>query len=310
MSTTLRKQSDYKKKQGLPIGIALHVIPDINRSLEHVTRHFFGDRSEPGHILVKRVFIPALDDPIAAVFIVFESQLVKFFPCEFFLLYLMFSNMRHNLLKTNGFISFVVIVLLVGGVLVSNSKTPLVGIIFLFFAFYGLVTLFKPAIMIPTLLIAFAIYTYFPEYILTFTSIYDLDLADEGGGSTAELREHQMEAAWQLFLRNPLLGNGLGSLAYLRSEDDAVVEGLKGAESSIFQIMPERGIVGILVYFFMFVSLYFKCKSNIPHKELFFYLIAILSMEIVTGQLEMSLWGGMLLAVNRMFALRKMRQYG
>lgn len=220
-----------------------------------------------------------------------------------FLLYMMGMVLKYQLTSQTSKKNIIIIILLLGGVLASNSKTPLIGLIILLLGFYQMSSFFKPVIIIPTLIVITIISVYFPEYLQTFFSIYDADLAVEGGGSSLELRERQLAVTWELFLRSPIIGNGLGSLAYFRGTGESA--GILGAESSLFQILPERGIIGMCVYFYIFISLYQKCKSNIPHRELLFFLMAVLAMDLVTGQTDMSLWGGVLITVNKLFVLKR-----
>lgn len=216
-----------------------------------------------------------------------------------FLLYLLYSVYSHGLVPSDRKRLLLATVLLIGGVIASNSKTPMIGLVILLFGFFRL----RSRRMIFPLLFLIAVFLCFPSYMKNYVSLFNPEVAVEGRGSTIALRMSQMQVAMSLFRMSPIIGSGVGSLNYYKAETD-LAEGIFGAESSLMQILPERGIVGLAVYFYMFYSLYKKCRGYIPKRELTFYLLSIIVMEIATGTLDMTLWCGVLIAVRRMFQLK------
>lgn len=217
-----------------------------------------------------------------------------------FLLYLLLSNYLHRLIPSNRKHVLFAIFMLIGGVIVSNSKAPMFGLIILLLGFFK----FRSRRMIFPMLFLIAVFLCFPSYLKNYVSLFDPEMALEGRGSTLALRMSQMQVAMSLFKMSPIIGSGVGSLNYYKAETD-LAEGIFGAESSLMQILPERGIVGLAVYFYMFYSLYKKCRGYIPKHELTFYLLSIIFMELTAGHLEMTaLWCGVLIAIRRMFQLR------
>lgn len=63
------------------------------------------------------------------------------------------------------------------------------------------------------------------------------------GGSTAELRDVQLEFSLSVMAQNPVWGNGLGTSAGIQEEADIYIGGL---ESIVFHTAINRGIVGLV----------------------------------------------------------------
>jgi len=70
------------------------------------------------------------------------------------------------------------------------------------------------------------------------------------------------------------------------------------------QILPERGILGLISYLYLYVALFLGFKKYLPIKLLATFLLAIFVMEFATGLLDMAIWGTVLVAVKRMYQIR------
>lgn len=223
--------------------------------------------------------------------------------CVFFM-YLVMIVLRN---KWNYFckqgILIVAAFLLIAGDFAANSKTSLFGIVILMFAFYKPSHIFHLKIIAPVILVIVVLLIYFPQYLNNYLSLIDSDLAAEGGGSTISVRERQMEVVWNMFLMNPVFGNGIGSINTLSSIGDN--SDILGAESSWFKLLPERGIFGALVYIYTYFFLYKKMREYIPKRESFFFLLTLLAMETATGFMNMTLYGAIILVVRRMYYIQK-----
>ena len=219
-----------------------------------------------------------------------------------FLLYLLLSNYLHRLIPSNRKHVLFAILMLIGGVIVSNSKAPMFGLLILVLAFLAPRIRSGKHIFIP-LVFLIGIFACYPSYLKNYVSLFDPEVAMEGRGSTVAVRMVQMEVTMSLFRMHPIIGNGIGSLNYYKAETD-LAEGILGAESSLMQILPERGIIGLAVYFYMFYSLYKRSRGYIPKRELTFYLLSIMFMELTAGPVNMIVWCGVLIAVKRMFQLK------
>ena len=199
----------------------------------------------------------------------------------FFLLMLLYKNnffkdlnIKKKILKISIILSFI-------GVFLANSKTAYVGIIFLLFGLFSIKQILNIKVIFPLIIGIFVFFYFFPEYILNFTSLFDENIAAEGGGSTISGREMQFAIALKMFDMNPIFGNGPGSIDVLRqigSNSDIL-----GAESSWMQILPERGIVGAIAYIIFYLSIFKRCIAYIPAKIIGSLLLGLFIMETATG---------------------------
>lgn len=211
--------------------------------------------------------------------------------CLFLLQFLSILNLNsERLFKTkNRWLSnnllLITIYLLLVGIICSNSKTPLLGLlIFLpcLFRIDQIVNLRTIALLIIT---CFFLYEYAPNYFNNFFSLFDEELAEEGGGSTLQLREIQYGIIKKLFYNSPIVGNGINSAMYF-SKNVAGYEDIMGAESVWFKILPDQGIIGGIAYVCKYVSYYLIGKNIIPTKILLGMLLSLFVMETSTGNLS------------------------
>lgn len=199
--------------------------------------------------------------------------------------------------------SYTISILLFAGVFLANSKSGYVGIVFVFLSLIPLSRIFNVKIILPLAIMVVILFVYFPEYLDNFASLFNSDLAEEGGGSTVEGRANQFAIAFKMFEMNPLIGNGPGSIGVLSQIGDN--SDILGAESSWMQILPERGLLGAIAYIYMYISVFLKCKKQMPVKVIGFFLLSIFVMETATGLLNMAVWGVVLVAVYRIYEYNK-----
>lgn len=187
--------------------------------------------------------------------------------------------------------------LLLLGVLMSNSKTPMAGLLFFIFAFFTL----KQIINFKTIVILFIIITiilvYAPNYLNNIIALFDSDLAEEAGGSNVAMRTRQFEVAFNMFFNNPLFGNGVGSISTMMKIGNNA--DLLGSESSWLKILPERGIIGVIAYITLYVQMYKRWKKVLGFRELLFFLCGLMAMETATGFMNFALFGSILVCIYR-----------
>ncbi|MCQ2089719.1 MAG: O-antigen ligase family protein [Fibrobacter sp.] len=202
----------------------------------------------------------------------------------------------------NKQILITVSILLFAGILMGNSKTSYIGFAIMLFSIYSTKQIFNPKIIFPLAIVAITITQLFPEYLNNFFSLFDSTLADEGGGSTIEGRKIQFQAAQSMFEMSPFVGNGPGSIGLLKSKGFGAI---LGAESSLMQILPERGLYGLAMYFLAFFCIFKRFKPVLGEKNLAFFLLAIIAMEFATGILDMTIWGTTLLVTRKAILLNR-----
>lgn len=223
------------------------------------------------------------------------------------LLFLVGFLMKNRILTFSKIYLNVAMILLCVGVVISNTKQAYVGLVVLFFCFFKIQDIFNWHILI--LLVTLVIIgIYMPELYNNYISLFDQDLAEEGGGSTVAMRQEQYAVAFKMFGMNPIFGNGpfsLGTLKYLRVDFGDI----RGAESVFLSILPERGLIGVIVYLFMYYVLYTRLKKSMPHYQLIFFLLTYFVMEVAGGSKDLTLFLGILIVCNRIIQMKKLDEF-
>lgn len=164
--------------------------------------------------------------------------------CAIMISFLLFweLNSSAKLLKGKGLI--IIIGLLIIGLILSNSRAPIVAL------FFGLLHLniFKNKkrlfIFIITGVVLFSLgYSYLSSVIESMINAS----SDNVGGSSVNLRELQLAYCINEFHKNPLFGAGFNRLMELQ---DVTNRELAGAESYAFFLLVEQGLCGIITYIY------------------------------------------------------------
>ena len=211
-------------------------------------------------------------------------------------------------LKVNKWLMTITIVILITGCVTSNSKTAYLGMMTMLLLLVRPRTLLniKTILIILSIVIAVIIaYEYVPGYFNNILSLFDEDMAEEGGGSTIATRQRQLDMAMEFFRQNPLFGNGPGSLMILRQIGEG--SDILGAEGAHLTILPERGVLGYMIYLFTFVYFFITSKRIIPSFFIFIFLLALFVMEIASGLRDMTLYYSLLIALRRIYQLDNLK---
>lgn len=220
-----------------------------------------------------------------------------------FLGFFLFLFIRTKKYVFKPYIMWGTLLLLISGVFTANSKTGMIGLFIILFCFFKPKQIFNFKIILPILTIITIVAIYFPGYINNYLSLFDADIATEGGGSSIKGRQMQFEIAMRLFNLNPLFGNGCGSISILKVTQNA--SDIMGAESSWMQILPERGIFGAIVYIYWYIYVFKKLSITVPKRITLYLLLSILIMETATGMLDMALYCTIIIATRKFFQLYK-----
>ena len=141
-----------------------------------------------------------------------------------------------------------------------------------------------------------AVLNYAPNYLNNIASFWDEDVASEGKGSDLNMRMGQFAIGIMLFQQSPILGNGVGANAvFLKKYEDVMF----GMESSWLQILPERGLIGVLAYLYLYVLLYRILRKCMSWKEVFFFITGLMAMETVTGFMDFALYGSIVIVIYK-----------
>lgn len=200
-------------------------------------------------------------------------------------------------------ITNIMAIFLLLGVLMANAKTGYIGVCIFCFGIFSFSYLFNFKTIFALVLFITITVVYVPDYFNNILSLFDSNLAEEGGGSTVAGREIQFKAALNMFYMNPLIGNGPGAIGVLSKIGNNAE--ILGAESSWMQILPERGLLGAFAYLYLYLYIFNILCHKLPVKVLFFFLLSIFVMETATGVLDISIWGVVLVAVKRMYQFTK-----
>lgn len=188
-------------------------------------------------------------------------------------------------------------ILLFIGVLLSNSKTPMVGLLFFLFAFFSFSQIFNAKTILVACVLVVVIFIYAPNYLNNITALFDSSVAEEGGGSNVAMRTRQFEVAFSLFAQNPLFGNGVGAIGvFMQNVSNS---DLLGAESSWLKILPERGLLGVVVYLVLYWQIYFRLNKLAGKRETLLLLCGLMAMETATGFMDFALYGSVIICIYR-----------
>lgn len=225
----------------------------------------------------------------------------------FLILYLILNKKRyHDYFKTSYCVLLLLLCLL--GIMFSNSKTPMIGLLFFVLSVIKTSYIFKPKVFNKIIIICLLVIILFPSYLNNFIALFNQNVAEEGGGSDLSMRQRQFEVGWNLFLQNPIFGNGIGSIKALKEIGEST--DILGSESSWLKILPQQGLFGAVVYLYMYSYLYIKLKNIIPQKTTLFFLGGLFVMEAVTGFMDFYIVGSIIIVIFKLFVIEKKEKYG
>lgn len=130
------------------------------------------------------------------------------------------------------------------------------------------------------------------------------DMFEEGGGDTGGsnifMRLQQLVYSYELFLQSPYFGNGFKYFwEVVKVNDDFLSSMLLGAESYIFILLIERGliqIIAIVYFFFSLIKIFMQYRNEIFVVTCIGLTWAFLFNSIVTGNGEK--WSYMMIYVG------------
>ena len=125
-----------------------------------------------------------------------------------------------------------------------------------------------------------------PEMANYVGSIFS-DKGSNTEGSSLELRMTQLEGCIYEIRNNPLFGNGYGWTDYYKENfgDHPVILAF---ESLIYVVLCNSGYIGIGIWVFFFVKLFFNTKKIISNSHIVVYVLTLftyyLSYTVITGE--------------------------
>ena len=177
--------------------------------------------------------------------------------------YAFMSNIILYHSKKSRILAIIIVFLLIAGVLFSGDRTAMLmtGILSIsLFPFIGT----NKRIFFLLLIVLLCIYLQFQDY---FDEIYfAFAHSDEVVGSSTSMRMSQLEAAIRWYNKSPLWGNGLSATVECVKIDPNIL----GAESIVFQLLINRGLIGIASFVFFII-----CTCLVLLKKRLYTLIPI-----------------------------------
>lgn len=236
--------------------------------------------------------------------------------CVLYLFLFLYFNQRNY--KSGRWLStpvyLFISLLCVIGIVLCNSKTPMVGLPFLVMAAIPIKIFASPKGIATIMAVCFAVIIamgYNENLFNNFLALFDKKIMEEGEGSTVDMRATQYTVGLSLFLQNPLFGNGIDSLGYIAKQTSKYAD-ILGSESSWLKILPQQGLLGIVAYLILYREMFSHLKLSAGRKTAFFYCIGLILMETATGFMEFSIYAPAVIAVERyqQLNLHKMKSYG
>lgn len=183
--------------------------------------------------------------------------------------------------------------------IMANSRTPMIAFVvgLIIFIVIALKAISKIKLLFYGTFICLAIYNlpFVQEKIDNTIDIFKTG-GENTAGSSLNMRKTQLNESYQVFLKNPITGNGLyfinenlgwnSNPEYRVSDDD-----FQGFESYIFHLLIEQGLIGIITnaIFFISIIIYFF-KRRLVQKEFsalgFAIIIMFLTFIIGTGTVD------------------------
>lgn len=193
--------------------------------------------------------------------------------------------------KKNNKIHYICLVLALGGIFLSASRTVMLSALFslLLFFIFSYKSTKKTRIILFVSVVMLGSYLLIPPINnmvnLTIDTIF-FQTKDLESGSSVSMRETQFLSALALWQQNPILGNGFKYIFLdLDWKNFTRTDGMAGFESIIYSLLIERGVVGIIVYVTLFLSIFIYYYKNLQYSRqlsalglsihIFFLLFAI-----------------------------------
>jgi len=204
---------------------------------------------------------------------------IGFFASLFLIIY--YSSIMKNPKMT--FLFVFLSLFMIFFIFISNSRTPLIfvltGITIIFF--YSNVKIKIYVILAILLLLPIIMQIdFFNQKILGLLNIFNSDIGEDQRGSSISMRLSQLSVSYDYFINSPIFGNGFQSTRNIVAS--GIEPDLYNAESIIYKILIDMGIVGILGYSIFFTWFYFLIyKLKYVYKPLKGLVYAYISGYII-----------------------------
>ena len=154
-------------------------------------------------------------------------------------------------------------------ILMANSRTVLISSILIYLPILYSYKSHSIKIVLILVVMGFLFTPFIIQYSANITSV--LDASDKAAieGSSVSGRMMQFAGSFELMMKSPIIGNGIGSISYFVSDKGGWRWIILGTESVWMKLMIEQGVLGIVTYLFLFIDLQKKLKITSDSTMLF-----------------------------------------
>lgn len=131
------------------------------------------------------------------------------------------------------------------------------------------------------LILFFISIPYLSEYNEMIFSIFDLKGNSDFTGSNFQMRVSQYEAAWRIFIDYPI--TGLGTRGYEYYPVLSIRQRLLGLESVWMSLMVTKGVLGLIAYSYVFITILKIRVSRLKWRVLLFITLGYLAVNTATS---------------------------
>lgn len=194
-----------------------------------------------------------------------------------FIMYMYFFFINKSFLKPKIY-SIISVFLLLSGIILCGSRTPILGLIPFVFLFKYYLSYLKKSFIIFTLIVFIAYFALYDYISYTFMSLFDDDIAVEANGSNLDMRMGQLALSWWMMMKAPFFGNG----AFYDMQEVGGVE-MFGAESVWFPIMAKKGLLGIISYVYLYIATFIVVRKMHNRIIVISFILSWLIMRTATS---------------------------
>lgn len=191
---------------------------------------------------------------------VFEHAIGAGINWALFIILILSLYINYGYKINNKKLTFFTVFLCIPCLLFTNSRGP---IVFLMLSGLSLINMKNKKVyllLICGVLSIIILQPYLSEYTDNILSIFDSKMQEKVGGSNADMRIEQFNAALALMMQSPIIGLGF---KFLNVFNNALTAALLGLESMWFWIMLQFGLIGVIA------NIYFAYYSLVRIPKLF-----------------------------------------
>lgn len=178
--------------------------------------------------------------------------------------------------------SFIFAILSMALILMANSRTVLISSIILLLPILYSYRNQSMRMVLVLILVGIIFAPFIMKYSENITSV--LSSSDKAAieGSSVSGRWLQFMGSFELMMKSPIIGNGIGSINYFISDEGGWRWVILGTESIWMKLMIERGFLGIITYIFLFIDLIQRLKI-IKDPSMFFCVLGYLCAHTMSS---------------------------